>query len=235
MPALSPQNDMCAGTGPAAVGASGRSRRPVRLLLDLDGTVCYNAAGDVMSQVLGVPLPAGGPAAWIRAGLLGNIGITPAQFWRIFTEHEEEIYGHAVPLPEAAASLRELKAAGAFIAVVTARRPSAAAVTHRWLSRHQVPFDVLEMGYDDKLPAAMTHELNWALEDDLHVAAALARSLQVILITSCPRAGRGRRRLHRRGDVGFRQVHSWREVPGIIKSGVVHPLMYPLNLFCVRT
>jgi uncharacterized HAD superfamily protein len=156
---------------------------PIRLLLDLDGTLLYNACSLVLSRVLGTPLPDGPPSTWLKSNFLATIGISIHDFWATFSAHQDEIYSKAIPQPGAIDCVQRLKAAGAYIAVVTARRASAKEVTRYWLQQWQVPYDALEMEQDNKLPAAQRYSLNWAIEDDKLVATSLARVMRVILIS----------------------------------------------------
>ena len=190
---------------------------PVRLLLDLDGTLLQNAAGPVLSRYFGKAMPPGHPPAWFSTGLLKRLRISTGQFWQAFAENEEEIYGGSVLMPGAAACLQQLKQGGAFIAVVTARRLSAEKTTRRWLAAHNVPFDVLEMGHDNKLPIALSLNLNWAIEDDAAIAATLAQELHVLLMQPEIVVQTASGRL-RRQQSGITYIASWAQVARLLPS-----------------
>lgn len=141
-----------------------------RILLDLDGTVAQNAGRKIAEQQFGITIGED------RAGesLVEILGMDRGQFWAWWHANQEEIYGQAVAMPGASEVLQCLKQAGAFIAVVTARRSSAQAVTARWLSDHGIPHDTMVMDADDKVGIARTLNLNLGFEDDPVNALPLA-------------------------------------------------------------
>lgn len=141
-----------------------------RILLDLDGTVAQNASRRVAERTFGVTI---GPERAAES-LMEILGISREEFWVWWHSNQDEIYGQAVMLPGAAETLQLLKRAGAYIAVVTARRSMARSVTQDWLHRHAIPFDTMVMDADDKVPLARELGLNVGFEDDPAHALPLA-------------------------------------------------------------
>lgn len=152
----------------------------LRILLDLDGTVAHNAGRKVAERQFGIPI--GEELA--GQSLFEILGMNREQFWAWWYANEEEIYGQAVPMPEASTVLQALKQAGAFIAVVTARRSSAEQVTRRWLGQHGIPHDMMVMDADDKVAVARRLSLNVGFEDDPAHAVPLADVIPMALIQS---------------------------------------------------
>jgi uncharacterized HAD superfamily protein len=142
----------------------------LRILLDLDGTVARNAGRKVAARQFGITI------GEEHAGqtLIEILGMDRDQFWAWWHANQDEIYGQAVPMPEASAVLQALKQAGAFIAVVTARRSSAEHVTRMWLRQHGIPHDMMVMDADDKVAVARKLALNVGFEDDPAHAVPLA-------------------------------------------------------------
>ncbi len=182
----------------------------IRLLLDLDGTTLRNAGREVISRIFDLPLPDANTPGWLSSGILEERGITKEQFWAAWQANEPEIYGRAIPLPGALETLAELKAGGAHIAVVTARRGSAETVTQEWLARYAVPYDAIQFNCDDKLAVAQSLGLNLAIEDDLAHVMHIAQAMPVMLMDSDGR--------HADAELpaGVHKVAGWHEVPGLI-------------------
>lgn len=179
----------------------------LRILLDLDGTVAQNAGRKLAAAQFGVDLDA-------ESGLSlpERLGLTTDQFWEWWHTHQEEIYERAEPLPGAAVVLRGLKQSGAYIAVVTARRDEARAVTTAWLERFGFPFDTMVFSSDDKLAVAKALNLNVGFEDDPANALSLAEWMPMILVDN---------HKNRREDVAHPQVfrvQEWNEVPGVLRQ-----------------
>jgi uncharacterized HAD superfamily protein len=149
-----------------------------RILLDLDGTVAQNAGRRLAERHFGVNLSERSS----DTPLWDVLGITADEFWAWWHENQEEIYGQASALPGASDTLHHLKSAGAFIAVVTARRATAEPVTRAWLRDNDMPFDTMVMNADDKVPVAQQLGLNVGFEDDPHHAVPLADVMPMILI-----------------------------------------------------
>lgn len=149
-----------------------------RILLDLDGTVARNAGRRVAERQFGFPI--GDDMA--GQSLTEILGMDRDQFWAWWHANQDEIYGQAVPMPEASTVLQGLKQAGAFIAVVTARRSSAEQVTRTWLSQHAIPHDMMVMDADDKVAVARKFALNVGFEDDPAHALPLADLIPMALI-----------------------------------------------------
>lgn len=149
-----------------------------RVLLDLDGTVAQNAGRRLAERHFGVSIGAD------RVGerLPDILGLTDEQFWAWWHENQEEIYSQATILPGAHEVVQALKQAGAYIAVVTARRTTAEAVTAAWLDRHDIPYDIMIMSADDKAAIARSLGLTIGFEDDPHFALPLADVMPMILI-----------------------------------------------------
>jgi uncharacterized HAD superfamily protein len=152
--------------------------RELRILLDLDGTVARNAGRQVAEQQFGITIGED------RAGqsLIELLGMDREQFWAWWHANQDEIYGRAVPMPGASTVLQGLKQAGAFIAVVTARRSSSRQVTQSWLSQHGIPHDMMVMDADDKVTVARSLSLNVGFEDDPAHALPLADLFPMALI-----------------------------------------------------
>lgn len=149
-----------------------------RILLDLDGTVAQNAGRRLAAQHFGKPEVEFAEGESLR----GLLGLTEEQFWAWWHEHQEAIYDLAEPLPGSAETLGALRAAGAHIAVVTARRDAARDVTERWLGRHGFPYDQMVFSADDKVAVAQALGLNLGFEDDPANAVPLADLMPMILI-----------------------------------------------------
>jgi uncharacterized protein len=149
-----------------------------RILLDLDGTVAQNAGRRVAERHFGISVG----ADRIGEKLPDMLGLTQEQFWAWWHENQEEIYDQATLIPGANDVVRTLKKAGAFIAVITARRTTAEGVTAAWLQRHGIPYDTMIMSADDKVAAARTLGLNIGFEDDPHFAVPLADVMPMVLI-----------------------------------------------------
>ncbi|MFZ5817310.1 MAG: 5' nucleotidase, NT5C type [Bacillota bacterium] len=154
----------------------------LRLLLDLDGTTLKNAGREVMARELNLPLPAANAGSWFTSGILEERGIPMERFWAVWQANQEEIYARATPLPGALETLHRLRAQGAHIAVVTARRGSAAMVTREWLALHGVPYDLIQFNCDDKLAVARSLGLNLGIDDDLQHVLALSQAMPVMLM-----------------------------------------------------
>ncbi|MFZ5825781.1 MAG: 5' nucleotidase, NT5C type [Bacillota bacterium] len=183
----------------------------LRLLLDLDGTTLKNAGREVMARELNLPLPQGNSGAWLSGGILEEMGIRMERFWAVWHANQDEIYARAVPLPGALETLAGLKSAGAHIAVVTARRSPAEAVTRDWLALHGVSYDAIQFNCDDKLTVARSLGLNMAIDDDLGHIQALAQGMPAMLMD--PEG--------RHADVELPRnvcrIRDWSEVPDVIR------------------
>jgi uncharacterized HAD superfamily protein len=149
-----------------------------RVLLDLDGTVAQNAGRRLLARDQRIPIS----EEQYGESLLETLGWTGEQFRAWWHENQEEIYHEAEVLPGAAEAVRTLKAQGAHIAVVTARRASAEAVTSQWLQRHGFPFDQMIFSADDKVAVARELALNIGFEDDPFNATALAEVMPMVLV-----------------------------------------------------
>lgn len=152
--------------------------RHLRILLDLDGTVLQNAGRRVAERSFGIRIPEdqyGEP-------LSSMLGLSREQFWSWWHENQEEIYSQAFPLPGAREAVAALRSTGAYVAVVTARRSSAEAVTAAWLAREGFPYDTMIMDADDKVSAAKRLDLNLGFEDDPCHALPLAELFPMVLI-----------------------------------------------------
>jgi len=160
--------------------------KDLRILLDLDGTVAQNAGRRIAGQQFGIPI------GEERAGesLIEILGLDRNQFWAWWHANETEIYGQASPLPGASEVLQGLKQAGAFIAVVTARRSTAGPVTTDWLQRYGIPFDTMVMDADNKVEIARYLALNAGFEDDPANALSLADLIPMALIHNNKNLGR---------------------------------------------
>jgi uncharacterized HAD superfamily protein len=156
-----------------------------RVLLDLDGTVAQNAGRRVLARDQGIPIS----DAQYGESLLETLGWTGEQFWVWWQAHQEEIYHDAEVLPGAAETVRMLKEQGAHIAVVTARRAEATAVTTEWLQRHGFPFDQMIFSADDKVAIARELSLNIGFEDDPWGATALAEIMPMVLVENFKNRG----------------------------------------------
>jgi uncharacterized HAD superfamily protein len=171
-----------------------------RILLDLDGTVAQNAGRRLAERQFGIPLSdsrSGDTPLWEL------LGITVEQFWAWWHENQEEIYGQASPLPGASETLHHLKGAGSYIAVVTARRDTAEAVTASWLAANAIPYDTMVMNADDKVSVARALNLNVGFEDDPHHALPLADLMPMVLMENLK---------NRNQEIDHPQVHrvtSW--------------------------
>lgn len=165
-----------------------------RILLDLDGTVAQNAGRTLAQRHFGVAIT----EERYADSLLDILGITSEQFWAWWDANQEEIYGQAAPLPGARETLQLLKDAGAYIAVVTARRANAEAVTTAWLARHGFPYDTMVMAADDKLAVARALGLNIGFEDDPAHAVPLADHMPMLLIDNFK---------NRRQEIVHPQIH----------------------------
>lgn len=152
---------------------------PWRILLDLDGTVAQNAGRRLAAAHWQIELT---EERYGSDALMEILGVTAEQFGEWWQENQEAIYDLATPLPGAADQVARLHAAGAHVAVVTARRQEAEAVTARWLERHGFIYDRLVFGADDKPAIARALELNLAFEDDPRNAVALAGMMPVVLV-----------------------------------------------------
>lgn len=157
---------------------------PYRILLDLDGTVAQNAGRRVAARHFGISL-----SEEQHGRLPDLLGLTDEQFWAWWHENQEEIYDQADPLPGAAAVIRRLREAGSFVAVVTARRSSAEAVTAYWLARHGFACDQMVFDADDKQSIARALELTLAFEDDVENAVRLADLMPVALMETVRNRG----------------------------------------------
>lgn len=155
-----------------------------RILQDLDGTLLQNAGRDVLSRVFQVDLNDGDATSTLE-----RLGLTQQEFWQVWHQHQDEIYERAVPLKGAIETVRSLKAEGARICIVTARRIEAEAVTRRWLATHEVPYDEFVMNADDKAAVAQELQLNLGFEDDPKHALALAPVMPVVLIQNSKNHG----------------------------------------------
>lgn len=178
-----------------------------RILLDLDGTVAQNAGRRIAARHFGLPIT----EEHHGESLLESLGLNQEQFWAWWHDNQVEIYDQADPLPGAAETLRRLKAGGAHIAVVTARRQEAEAVTVAWLDRYGFPYDEAVFGADDKLSIAQALNLSIGFEDDPKNALALAEVMPMILIDNAK---------NRTFETTHPQVHrvtGWHEVEPLLQ------------------
>lgn len=178
----------------------------LRILLDLDGTVAQNAGRRVAARQFGVSLPENDSRP-----LADLLGLSEEAFWTWWHENQHEIYDQADPLPGAPETLRSLKESGAYIAVVTARRTDAQAVTEAWLRRVGIAVDEVVMAADDKVAPARALNLNLGFEDDPHFAVPLADAFPMILIEN--RKNRDFTLEH----AGIHRVRSWDEVLPLVR------------------
>ncbi|HEY3364632.1 MAG TPA: hypothetical protein VGK74_06230 [Symbiobacteriaceae bacterium] len=178
-----------------------------RVLLDLDGTVAQNAGRRIAAEQFGIVMT----EEQSGQRLPELLGLTDDQFWAWWHENQEQIYDQAEPLPGAAGTVRALKASGAHIAVVTARRESSRLVTAAWLNRFGIPYDEMVFSADDKVAVARGLGLTVGFEDDPLNAVALADVIPVILIENLK--NRGQEIVH---DQVFR-VSGWQEVLPLLR------------------
>lgn len=188
-----------------------RSLSTLRLLLDLDGTTLRNAGREVIARELKLPLPQGNSGAWLSTGVLEEMGITRERFWETWHANQDEIYSRATPLSGALETLSDLKAGGAYIGVVTARRDHAEAVTCQWLADHGVPYDTIRFNADDKLAIARELGLNLAVDDDLKVALGLSAGIPVMLMDAD-----GRHEVVELPE-NIHRICGWEEVPALVR------------------
>lgn len=171
-----------------------------RVLLDLDGTVAQNAGRQVAARHFGIEIPD-------NTSVMEVLGLTEEQFWAWWADNQEEIYDKAVVMPGAAEAVRQLKDAGAFIAVVTARRLEAEAVTLGWLSRHGIPYDTAIFAQDEKVTAARELALNIGFEDDPAFALPLAEFMPMILVENHKNRKQAIDHPHVHRVAGWHEVH----------------------------
>ncbi len=157
-----------------------------RVLLDLDGTVAQNAGRSIAAEQFGIDL---NPSGEQPRSLQEILGWTETEFWAWWHENQGEIYEQAVPITGAVETVSALKGAGAYIAIVTARRPDAEAVTTQWLNHVGLAFDQMVMGADDKATVAVALGLNVGFEDDPAHALALAEVMPVVLLDNLKNQG----------------------------------------------
>jgi len=167
-----------------------------RVLLDLDGTTAQNAGRALAARQFGLDLSQNTDP---RRTLPELLSWTEAEFWAWWHANQEEIYRLAVPIAGAREVVRALKADGAFIAVVTARRSDARDVTVRWLARYAVPYDHIVMEADDKAAVGLELGLTVGFEDDPAHALALAALMPVLLLDGHKNTGQeiAHPRIHR--------------------------------------
>ena len=157
-----------------------------RVLLDLDGTVAQNAGRQLAARQFGITIN----EEDYGESLSQLLGLTDQQFWAWWHENQEEIYRLARPIAGAADVLQALKGAGAYIAVVTARRSSARQVTEEWLANNGIAYDHMEMDADNKVTIASRLRLNVGFEDDPYHALPLADLLPMALMDNFKNRGR---------------------------------------------
>lgn len=191
-----------------------------RVLLDLDGTVAQNAGRRLLPRHQGIPIS----EAQYGESLLETLGWTGEQFGAWWHENQHAIYDEAEVLPGAAEAVRTLKEQGAHIAVVTARRTSAEAVTTEWLERHGFPFDRMIFSADDKVAVARDLALNIGFEDDPWGAAALAEVMPMVLVENFKNRGVATAHPHVHRVAGWHEVHP---LLGRLAAGTAPPLSAP--------
>lgn len=182
--------------------------RAWRILLDIDGTIAYNAGKRLAAAYFGVRIE----DTQTYQPLQQLVGLTDGQFWEWWSANEEEIYRQADPIPHAPECVRALKQAGSFIAVVTARRRTAASVTEQWLDAHGFPYDELICEADDKVAVARALQLELAFEDDTIHAIALAEWMPVIAVEG------PKNRLVPNDHPRIFKVQDWAEIAPLLQS-----------------
>lgn len=68
----------------------------------------------------------------------------------IWAEHTDDIIRTSMPIPKVVHYLKQQKALGNDIAIITARSSKHFDVTKEWFKTHNIPFDRLYMGQTDK-------------------------------------------------------------------------------------
>ena len=111
---------------------------------DLDGVLAESHHG--MAQAMAIET--GRPVDWRdwhRYDFFNHAGVSSERFLNLIVEHR--VLEQAPPAPGAVACVAALRAAGARVAVVTARsfHPRAAAVTRDWLDEHGMAVDVVHI------------------------------------------------------------------------------------------
>lgn len=178
-----------------------------RILLDLDGTVLQNAGRQMLIEQFGLTLAEDESAP----ESLERLGIDSGQFWAWWSANQVEIYGRAVALEGAVAVIRSLRQAGAFVAVVTARRSEAEDVTRSWIDQAGLEVDEMVFGADDKVSVALSLGLNLAFEDNVQNAEALSAHMPVVLMSGRHNAA---------ADLlpGIFKVEEWSRVPALLEE-----------------
>lgn len=188
----------------------GQKRSPLRILLDLDGTILVNAGPMVAQEEFGIDMSDVSDHRGILARLQQHLGWTEEQFWDWWRERESYIYSRGIVMPHAVETLYRLRAQGAYIHIVTARHDTGAEATLQWLKRHDVPYDAIRFNNSGgKVQAALEHQLNLAFEDEPRFIQGLRKLMPVITLDAPAN------REIRSGN-GVYKVSSWQEVPGIL-------------------
>lgn len=177
-----------------------------RILLDLDGTILQNAGRELFAKQFGLVLAENESAL---DATVARLGLDPRQFWDWWSANQTEIYSRAVPIEGAIEVIRSLRAAGAFVAVVTARRTEAESVTRHWIAQAGLEVDEMVFGADDKVSVALQLDLNLAFEDNLQNAEGLSAHMPVLLIDARSNGGVDL-------SPGIIRVEDWSQVPAIL-------------------
>lgn len=152
----------------------------MRILLDIDGTICQTIAQalKLLGRDFGKNLDYNAvDDIWVTRAY----GLSDEEGDRWWEANEPLLYGAARPMPWALNTVRNLQRHHE-IHIVTAREGRARRLTEEWLRRHGFPYQSLIMDAVDKVSVSRTMGLDLAIEDDPRHLVALGQVMPVIAI-----------------------------------------------------
>lgn len=118
------------------------------IAFDIDGTLCsIDSALKRFNEITGKAILY--PDMWDYQ-FQAVYGLSVEDEVKIWTDHTDEIIRTSVPIPKVVQYLKEQKALGHDIAIITARSSKHFDVTKEWFHDYNIPFDRLYMGQTDK-------------------------------------------------------------------------------------
>lgn len=152
----------------------------MRILLDIDGTICQTIvhALKLLGRDFGKSLAYDSiDDIWVTRAY----GLSDDEGERWWEANEPALYAQSKPMPWALQVVRNLQSQHE-IHIVTAREGRAKSLTEDWLRRHGFPYSSLVMDAVDKVSASREIGLDLAIEDDPRQLVSLSRVMPVIAI-----------------------------------------------------
>lgn len=210
----------CAASG-EAVHFSEASSRPVRIMVDVDGTLTsQDRVFDLLRRDFNLHLDRFSVPTYNVTSLAG-LSSEEGQAW--WEDNGRTLFVNERQFPGANRVLQRLAARGIEPYIVTARPHWAREITERWLRRRRIPYAGIVTGAVDKLRVCEELGLVAAIEDSPSNALQIAERLPVILIRWGYNEGLKHPRI-------FPVTH-WSEVEATLieKAGIHPPAASPIR------